>query len=167
MSADAIRLPPDLLQARFVSAFLELGGRPADAPAAAIRAGCVVDEKEATRAAAILLGAPAVADAIKQQVAQNFRSCAGAALATIIDLCQNAPPSIRLAAAKELLDRGIGPVPSKSAVLHASTSIEDLLLELDANLPGEIKAQGRTLIDDAEQNQCFGAVTEAMETGEA
>lgn len=130
MSKRAIQLPPDVLHARFVSAFLELGGRPGDAPAAALRSGCAANETDAARAAAILLGSPAVADAIKQQIAQQCRIFACAALSTILDLCQNGPPSVRLAAAKELLDRGCGPIASRSAVVQATASVEDMLAEL-------------------------------------
>jgi hypothetical protein len=34
---------------------------------------------------------------------------------------------VRLAAAKEILDRGCGPIASRSAVVQATTTIEDIL----------------------------------------
>lgn len=121
----------DLQQMQFVATFLALGGRPADATEAARQAGYGDSEKECGRAGAILLSSPAIIGAIKQEVAQRFSAVAGAALATIIDLCRNGPPSVRLAAAREILDRGIGPVASRNAVLHASLSVEDLLDAID------------------------------------
>lgn len=132
MKLPAADLPTDARQAQFVALFLELGGRPTDAPIAALQIGYGSDEKEAQRAAAILLSSPAIIRTIKREIGQRFTAVAGAALATILDLCRNGPPSVRLAAAREILDRGIGPVASRNAVLHTSASIEDLLDAIDS-----------------------------------
>jgi hypothetical protein len=121
----------DLQQLQFVAAFLALGGRPSDAVEAARQAGYGEGDKECGRAGAVLLSSPAIIGAIKHEVAQRFSVAAGAALSTILDLCRNGPPSVRLAAAREILDRGIGPVASRGAILHASTSLEDLLDAID------------------------------------
>lgn len=120
--------------AAFLTHYLELGGRPEHGPEAAKRAGLAANDDDAEQTAAILLGSERIARALKQAISHRLTMAAGAALKTMIDLCASGrSEQVRLAAAKELMDRGFGPVVSRSASLTATTSIEDLLLAFDAN----------------------------------
>ncbi len=127
----------DPQQMQFVASFIERGGRPTDGPSAACDAGYAENEKDARRAAAILLSTPAIVDVIKEDAAARFGALTIAAVATIADLCENGPPSVRLAAAKEILDRGIGPIISRNAVVQASMGLEELLAVIDAEDSGK------------------------------
>lgn len=119
-------------QMQFLAAFVELGGRAQDGVTAALRAGYGDgDRREAKRCADVLLASPKIVKALKAAVAEQFGAATALALRTLIDLCQSGPPSARLAAAKEILDRGIGPVISRSAVVQTTGGIEDVLAMLD------------------------------------
>lgn len=115
-------------QMQFVTAYLELGSRPENGPEAAKRAGLAKSDDDAARAAAILLGSDRIARTLKAEIGQRFAAAAATAFDTIAELCRNGrSEQVRLAAAKEILDRGVGPVVSRSAVVSTNLAIEDTI----------------------------------------
>ncbi len=124
-------LPPQ--EAAFLAAFFELGASPQDGAEAALRAGYAETREEAERAAAFLLGSSRITRAIKSEVTTRFTAASGAALETLLDVCSNGrSESARIAAANAILDRGVGPIVSRSANLNANVkTVEDWLDELD------------------------------------
>ncbi len=110
---------------------------PAVAPEAARRAGFITPaDPEAILAAAMLLEHPPIAKAIGQVLAQRFLIHAGEALGTLMHLVRSArSESVRLAAAQELLNRSIGPIASRTAVMHAEVTVEDMLVALSKENP--------------------------------
>lgn len=79
-----------------------------------------------------LLRNPKVLAALRDEITRKLNAAAALGVSVLIELAQSGPPQVRLSAAKELVDRGFGPVVSRSANLHAVSgpSIEDLLNEL-------------------------------------
>ncbi len=113
----------------FVRNYIELGGMPTAAPEAARMAGFATSaDPEAVLAAAMLLEHPPVARAIGKELAQRFLIHAGEALGAVLHLVRSArSESVRLAAAQELLNRSIGPIVSRNAVVSADVTVEDML----------------------------------------
>jgi hypothetical protein len=124
-------------QAVFVREYVERGGRPGAAVDAAIAAG-YARAGRAGRAAARsrayeLLRNPKVLSALRDELTRKLNAGAALGVATLMDLCQNArSEQVRASCANSLIDRGYGPVVSKNATIHATTSVEDLLARLDA-----------------------------------
>ena len=73
---------------------------------------------------------PKVRACIDEMLMTKLKDGVCLAVQVLYDLARNAPPSVRLSAAKELLDRGIGPVPSRSTQQQGET-LEDILFLLD------------------------------------
>lgn len=121
----------------FVRHYVELGGTPTMAPQAAMLAGLATpSDPEGRLAAAMLLEHPPVARAIRSELAQRFLLHAGEVLGTLLHLVRSArSEAVRLAAAKELLDRSIGPIVSRSAVVSADVPVEDLLAAIRGGSP--------------------------------
>lgn len=120
-------------QAAFVRAYVELGGHLDSAAEAALSAGYGGGVREnAIRRARELLKNPRILSAIRAEMTNAFTAAAVLGLSTLKELCTDGPPSVRLSAARELLDRGYGPVQSRSTVVHEGKSIVELLIELDA-----------------------------------
>lgn len=120
------------MQAAFVEEFVGLGGKPGCATEAALAAGYAGgDPKVARVRASELLKNEKVLEAIKRGTETKLRAGTIYAAEVLLELARSGPPSVRLQAAKELLDRGYGPVMSRNAHVVASSSIEDLLAELD------------------------------------
>jgi phage terminase small subunit len=121
-------------QRDFVLAVVESGGRRDDVVNAALAAGYGRGRREvAAKHARELLRNPRVLAALRTEIKKRFDAASVIGLQTMIDLCESArSEQVRLAAARELEDRGYGPVISKSAVVSATTSVEDLLARLDA-----------------------------------
>lgn len=123
-------------QAEFVRCFVELGAEEDAVAEAAVRAGYGggVRSKAEQYARRELLRNPRVQSAIKAEINNEFVVGAALGVKTLMHLCRTAPPSVRLAAAQELLNRGVGPIVSRAALMHMKTekSVEDFLDILDA-----------------------------------
>jgi hypothetical protein len=74
-----------------------------------------------------------VLSALRGELTRRLNAGAALGVATLTDLCQNArSEQVRLSAANSLIDRGYGPVISKSATVNATTTFEDMLARLNA-----------------------------------
>ncbi|MBI1252169.1 MAG: hypothetical protein GC189_11925 [Alphaproteobacteria bacterium] len=119
-------------QSQFLAHYLELGGRPEDGPEAAKRAGLATSDEDAKRSAAILLGSDRIQKVLKEEVQKRFVSATNVAFDTILALARNARnESVRLAAAKELLEKAGIVTVSRSAVAVIDNSAEALLEALE------------------------------------
>ncbi len=76
---------------------------------------------------------PKVLSALRDEITRKLNAAAALGVNVLIELAQSGPPQVRLSAAKELVDRGFGPVVSRTANLHAvsATSVETLLDQLE------------------------------------
>jgi Terminase small subunit len=119
-------------QASFLIAYIELGGRKGGATEAALAAGYGNGSPESAKhRARDLLRNPRILSALRAELSNRFSAAAVLGLSTLVELCQSGPPGVRLQAAKELCDRGYGPIISRNATVTAQVRIEDLLAELD------------------------------------
>lgn len=128
-------------QRDFVESYLSLDGRAGAEVDAALSVGLGNGERaKAARAARDMMRNPRVLSAIRSELSNRFTGSAALGLSTLIDLARSArSEQVRLSAAKELLDRGVGPVMSRSAVLSASMRVEDLIAQLDGETkPGRV-----------------------------
>ena len=122
----------DPREAAFVAALFELGG-PQHGTEAALRAGYANTPSEAARAAAFLLGSARISRCILGEIKARFDVASGAAFSTLLSICVNGrSEQARISAAQEILNRSLGPIPSRSVTLTAQTSIEDMLNQLSA-----------------------------------
>ena len=123
-------------QAAFVREYVERGGRPGSAASAAQAAGYARPGPKGRAAARVraseLLRNPKVLAYLRDELTRKLNASATLGVNVLVELAQSGPPQVRLQAAKELVDRGYGPIVSRNAHLHAATSIEDLLRQLDA-----------------------------------
>lgn len=136
-------------QARFVREYVERGGRPGTAADAAVAAGYARPGQAGRSAARVraheLLHNPKVLTLLRDELARRLSASAALGVQTLVDLCQNArSEQVRLSAARELVDRGYGPIVSRNATIRADTSVEDLLQILDAR---EAATRQETIID--------------------
>lgn len=123
------------MQARFVTAYAELSTSKGGAAAAAIAAGYGhgKNRSAAKARASELLRNPKVLSALRDELTRKLNAGAAVGVQTLVDLSLHArSEQVRLGAARELVDRGYGPVMSRNATIHATTSVEDFLLQLDA-----------------------------------
>ena len=115
----------------FVAALFDLGG-PQHGAEAAMSAGYASSPDEAARCAGFLLGSTRITRCILGETKARFDVAAGAAFSTLLNICVNGrSEQARISAAQEILNRSLGPIPSRSVALGAQTSIEDLLARLD------------------------------------
>jgi len=115
----------------FVSAVVALGG-PQHGAEAALQAGYTDDAREAGDIAERLLSARRIRSAIAGETRSRFEAAAPAAFTTLMNVCINGrSESSRVTAAQEILNRAIGPIPSRSVAVTAHASIEELLGLLD------------------------------------
>jgi len=115
----------------FVSAVVALGG-PQHGAAAALQAGYTDDPREASDVAERLLSASRIRSAIAGETRSRFEAAAPAAFTTLMNVCVNGrSESSRVTAAQEILNRAIGPIPSRSVAITAHAAIEELLGMLD------------------------------------
>jgi hypothetical protein len=129
-------------QAAFVREYVERGGRPGSAASAAQAVGYAKPGPAGRAAARVraseLLRNPKVLSALRDELTRKLNAGAVIGVQMLIDLCQNArSEQVRLGAARELVDRGYGPVISKNASVQVSTSVEDLFARLDAREAAE------------------------------
>jgi phage terminase small subunit len=121
----------DEREARFVVEYLLHSGKPGAAGDAALAAGYSNGDRDAARGmASRLLRRPAVLKAIKDETGRRLAASAPLGVAVLESLAKSAKSEqVRLAAARELIDRGFGPVVSRNANtnLNVTTGIEELL----------------------------------------
>jgi phage terminase small subunit len=124
-------------QAAFVREYVERGGKAGAAADAAVAAGYAQPGAAGRGAARVrafeLLRNTNVLQVLRDELTRKLSAGAALGVHTLIDLCQNArSEQVRLSAANSLIDRGFGPVMSRNATLHASTTVEDFLDMLDS-----------------------------------
>jgi hypothetical protein len=157
MSDKLPALPPDTVmladlserQAAFVREYVERGGRPGAGADAAVAAGYAQPGREGRAAARVraseLLRNEKVLRFLRDELTRKLNAGAALGVQTLVDLCQNArSEQVRLSAARELVDRGHGPIVSRNASIVAKTSVEDLLARLDSR---EATEQQRPIVD--------------------
>jgi hypothetical protein len=70
---------------------------------------------------------------LRDELTRKLNAAAALGVGVLEDLAMNArSEQVRLGAARELVDRGYGPVMSRNATITARVGIEDLLAQLDA-----------------------------------
>lgn len=117
-------------QARWLASFIELGAKPEDGPEAAKRAGLASTDEDASRVSAILLGNDRIQRVLKEEVQKRFVSATHVAFDTILDIARNGrTEQVRLAAAKELLEKAGVVTISRSAVAVQTDNSAEALLE--------------------------------------
>jgi hypothetical protein len=122
----------------FVSAVVALGG-PQHGAQAALQAGYTDDPNEASDVAERLLSARRIRSAIAGETRSRFEAAAPAAFTALMNVCIGGrSESSRVAAAQEILNRAIGPIPSRSVAITARASIEELLRILDKATEEEV-----------------------------
>jgi hypothetical protein len=115
----------------FVSAVVALGG-PQHGAQAALQAGYTDDPREAVDMAERLLSARRIRGAIAGETRSRFEAAAPAAFTTLMDICVNGrSESSRVSAAQEILNRAIGPIPSRSLAVTAKATVEEMFALLD------------------------------------
>ena len=132
--AKSVTLPGlTVMQSNFVREYAIRGGRPGTGAEAALAAGYANGDIETARIrASEHLRNEKVLAALRDELTRKLNAAASLGVDVLVELAQSAPPSVRLQAAKELVDRGYGPIVSRNAHIVATTSIEEMLAELDA-----------------------------------
>ena len=134
-------------QAAFIQEYVARGGRPGAGAAAVLAAGLTTNRAAARTRASEMLRDPTVLQFLRDELARTLNTSAVLGVQTLVDLCRNARSElVRFSAARELVDRGYAPVMSRSAVVTAKTSWEDLLDRLDAKEAAE-RAAAATAIE--------------------
>lgn len=122
-------------QSAFVIAYVSMGSQRGAATNAALAAGYGggVHRKAATARAHELLRHDDVLRAIKAEATRKLSAASVIGVNVMIELATDpaTPAAVRLSAAKELVDRGHGPVMSRNAHIVATRSIEDIISALD------------------------------------
>lgn len=133
--------PSDLTdrQSAFVKSYLDFGGRDGVGKAAAIAAG--YSEKGAAQKAYSLLRMPKILHAIRSELEARFRSDTVLARDVLRAMAERGhPDSVKVAAAKELLDRGGMAITKQVDHQHthtlANVSTKDLQARAAALLAG-------------------------------
>lgn len=123
----------DEREALFVVEYVARSGTAGAGADAALAAGYSNGNRNAAHSmASRLLRRPNVLRAIKDETGQRLAAAAPVGVAVLENLAQSArSEQVRLAAANSLVDRGYGPVVSRSAVIRADTTVEDLLDKLE------------------------------------
>ncbi len=121
-------------QSAFVVAYAESGGGTGAAATAAQAAGYAKTSRAAARVRGHeLLRNPKVLEALRDELTRRLNAAATLGVAVLAELAadKNTPAATRLSAAKDLIDRGHGPIESRWKVDHTVRSIEDVISELD------------------------------------
>ncbi|KDA00952.1 terminase small subunit [Hyphomonas oceanitis] len=138
-------------QAAFVREYVDAGAKPGAGAKAALAAGYANGDPIAARVrASELLRNPKVLSALRDELTRKLNAAAALGVGVLIDLAENAPPSVRLQAAKELVDRGYGPVMSRNAHVVAATSIDALIMRLSQENPMPVEEEFSELEVDFE-----------------
>ncbi|MFT3810074.1 MAG: hypothetical protein QM698_09165 [Micropepsaceae bacterium] len=121
-------------QAAFVREYVERGGRAGSAASAAQAAGYGRPGRGGRAAARVraseLLRQPKVLEALRAELTRKLSAGAALGVGVLIELAQSGPPNVRLAAAKELVDRGYGPITSRNAHVHVGATLEEALARI-------------------------------------
>lgn len=128
----------DSREKAFALAYVERGGRHGAGVEAALIAGLSPSNNRAAARvrANEMLRDPKVLGFIKDELVRKINTAAAIGVDVLIELASdpNTPHATRLAAARDLIDRSaIGPITSRNAHIHATTSIEDIIDRLDAD----------------------------------
>ena len=114
-------------QSAFVIAYAESGGGPGAAATAAQAAGYAQTSRAAARVRGHeLLRNPKVLNALRDELTRRLNAAATLGVNVLMELA-----ATRLSAAKDLIDRGLGPIASRWKVDHTVRTIEDVISELD------------------------------------
>jgi hypothetical protein len=120
-------------EAAFAREYVERGGKRGAGTEAVLAAGITRNRAAARVRASEMLHNPRVLQFLRDELTRKLNAGAALGVATLMDLCQNArSEQVRAACANSLIDRGFGPVISRNATIHATTSIEELWTRLDA-----------------------------------
>ena len=122
-------------QSAFVIAYAESGGRPGAAATAAQAAGYAQTSRAAARVRGHeLLRNPKVLEALRNELTRRLNAAATLSVHVLMELAadKSTPAATRLSAAKDLIDRGHGPIASRWKVDHTVRTIEDILAEIDS-----------------------------------
>jgi|SRR5579859_1680287 len=140
---------PDLddREAKFVVEYIIRSGTVGAGADAALAAGYSASGNRdgAHSMASRLLRRPTVLKAIREEVGRRIAAAAPLGLAVLENLARSSrSDQVRLAAARDLIDRGYGPVVSRNASsnLNVSTSIEDILRALDKQEAAQHRQEG-------------------------
>ena len=137
-------------QSRFVVVYSEMGGRSGAGVEAALAAGYGggTNRDAAKVRASELLRNPKVLEALREELTRRLNAAAVLGVDVLVELAadKQTPPATRLSAAKELVDRGYGPVASRFAHMHVVRSIEDVIFDLDAEEAKAMEAD-YTMVD--------------------
>ncbi len=146
-------------QAKFVQTYIECGTQRDGAIQAALTAGYGNgDRAQAKSRAYDLLHDSKVLAVLRDEISKKLSAAASLGVNVLIDLAQTAgSENVRLSAARELVDRGYGPVMSRNAPPPdpRKQSIEDFLNSLP--LAGESHAEET---DDAKSPSIIDAESE-------
>tara|TARA_R110002051_G_scaffold325797_1_gene431403 strand:- start:4703 stop:5188 length:486 start_codon:yes stop_codon:yes gene_type:complete len=121
-------------QSAFVIAYAESGGGPGAAATAAQAAGYAQTSRAAARVRGHeLLRNPKVLNALRDELTRRLNAAATLGVNVLMELAadKSTPAATRLSAAKDLIDRGLGPIASRWKVDHTVRTIEDVISELD------------------------------------
>lgn len=132
-------------QSNFIREYIERGGKRGSAADAAQAAGYAKDDRPAAFVrAAELLRNPKILSVLRDELAKKLSAAAALGVNVLVDLAENGPPQVRLQAAKELVDRGYGPVMSRAAHIHMQSpkTIEDFLDMVDDDGADAAEPQG-------------------------
>jgi phage terminase small subunit len=123
----------DSREARFVVEFVIRSGTLGAGADAALAAGYSNGNRDAAHSmASRLLRRPKVLKAIQDETGRRIASAAPLGIAVLETLARSArSESVRLSAARDLVDRGYGPVMSRNANLNVDTSLEDMIKALE------------------------------------
>ena len=107
---------------------------------AVLAAGITSNRAAARVRASEMMRKPQVLQYIRDELTRKLNAGAVLGVTTLMNLCQNArSEQVKLGAARELVDRGYGPVMSRNATITATTTVEDWLRRLDeAQTTGEL-----------------------------
>ncbi len=157
-------------QAKFVQAYIECGTQRDGAIQAALAAGYGNgDRKQAKSRSYELLHDPRILAVLRNEISKTFGAAAAIGTGVLIELAQTArSEQVRLGAARELVDRGYGPIMSCNAVPPDDTKqreLEEFYANLkainDRDIEREAHADGEEIYDMSRRLPVVG--TEAQE----
>jgi Terminase small subunit len=122
-------------QAKFVQAYLECGTQRDGAIQAALAAGYGNNNRAQAKSRAYeMLHNPRILAVLRDEIGKKLSAAAAIGAEVLVELAQSAnSEQVRLGAARELLDRGYGPIMSRNAAATADDrpmTIEDLIASL-------------------------------------
>lgn len=146
-------------QRLFAEKYVELGGKHGSAQAAALHAGYggggeTPNVNSAKSRAWELLRNPDVLAAIRDEMTRKLSAAAVLGVNVLVELAEDegVPAATRLSAAKELVDRGYGPVASRFMHTHEGRTIEDyILMAEEAERSGGLAVEAVAIEADFEE----------------